>query len=842
MSSPQIEFEQLYERLILSDSRACIPAFQTSDEHFTDQETRTLLLFASNLAFLSSSTRDGAIAGRRAYDIATRLLNFTNGNREAVRVASDYILSQMGNFPARSLVRGEILNTSRVAAINPYLALTILARELDNGLEQSAMLLTDFQVTLLRTLRDFQSVSFSAPTSAGKSTALEFDIVRRLRESPGCIVLLVPTRALIRQVTFDLVELLNREGLNDVPVVSAPDPTQVQASPATICVFTQERLQTLLTSDEWKGAIDTLVVDEAQEIGEGARGQTLELTIMQVLTRYPHCAVFFSSPLRSNPEYLLRTVGRSSNSSAFVEHSAPVTQNIFFLRPVSGKPKTSTVSVWFEGSERNLGGLDLPFSFRGRQYLADFPLLLTAPGDSSIIYAAEASRSEDLALRLADQLETIQHEEIDQLATFVREQVHPDYALAEVATKGVAFHYGKLPQIIRSKVEDLLRDRLLRFVFCTSTLLQGVNLPTKNIFIENPKKGRGQPMTTPDFWNLAGRAGRLAKEFQGNIFCIYGQDWETKPFGPTRFFPLESAFELAVAKETSTLLDVARHPPTSAESDLQWAEQALARICIDYTDQGFAVAGSRFATPDNVVLLGAIDEECTKLTATKTLPSELYRKNPYLLPHRLDALASFFRQQSDLSAWIPPNPFVQRSYYRYEPIFKAIEDIFLRLEFDRHKYFTVLALQWMTGTSLKQLIQNRLVFKKVAEGDKKKINAEIRGLFEDIEDELRYTYVKYFKLYGDVLRAVLAEKGRADLQEKIPSIHLYLEYGAANMTLISLMSLGLSRTSAILLKSYYGLSDQMSTQECQARIDRVDLRSSTLPALCRAEISRLRRH
>ena len=213
-----------------------------------------------------------------------------------------------------------------------------------------------------------------------------------------------------------------------------------------------------------------------------------------------------------------------------------------------------------------------------------------------------------------------------------------------------------------------------------------------------------------------------------------------------------------------------------------------------------------------------------------------------MLPQRLDSLAEFFRRQSDLGGWIPANPFVARNFYRYEPIFEAIETLFLRRAFDRHRYFTVLALQWMTGSSLRQLIQNRLTFKKIPDSAKSKINSEIRGLFEDIEDEIRYTYVKYFKLYADVLRAVLAEKGLTNLQQSIPTVHLFLEYGAANVTLINLMSLGLSRTSALLLKSSYTLRDDLSTADCQTQIDRIDLRSSQLPALCRAELAKLRRH
>jgi hypothetical protein len=844
MLQENFEVDNLYEKLIIADCRRYVPGSLNVAEALTEEEIRLLVLYGSMLAQRASGSREGARASRRAYDIATRLPGFAKGNRTAITVAADYILTVLGNFPGRTLLRSldkSEISTEGIAKNNPYISLQMLARETDNATDLAPQLLTDFQIELLDRLRQFRSVSFSAPTSAGKSTVLELEIVRQLRGDGGRLVILVPTRALIRQVTFDLVDLLNKAGLTDVPVLSAPDPAQIASTANIVCVFTQERLQTLLSNPDWEGQIDRLIVDEAQEIGEGARGQTLELVILQVLTRYPTCSVCFSSPLRSNPDYLLSTVGRLTDSVALVDHSAPVTQNIFIVQRINRQPRRARFSVWLDGYMKDLTDLELSFTFRGADCLADFALLLTKPEESSIVYAWGAAKAEDQADRIATALPETNADGIDELIDFVTGHIHPAYHLAEVVSKGVGFHYGKLPQIVRAKVEDLLRDRHLRFVCCTSTLLQGVNLPTKNIFLENPKRGPGQPMTAGDFWNLVGRAGRLAKEFQGNIFCINKLSWESDPLVETRFFPLHSAFEDAAKNNAATLLSVAETPPQSSESELQWAEQALARIFVDYSEQGKLISQSAYATDENRQILSKIDELCGKLSASKTLPPELYRKNPYFLPTRLDELAEFFRSRTSLAEWIPPSPFVQRSYYRYEPIFRVIQDLFIRSEYDRHKYLAVLALQWMTGNSLKQLIAQRLEYKKIRPDDSRQINSNIRGLFEDIEDEIRYKYVKYFKVYADVLRAVLVEKGEAALVPRIPSVHLFLEYGAASQTLINLMSLGLSRTSAILLKSHFALGDDLDAAACRNRIERVSLSMSDLPALCRAEIGRVRR-
>lgn len=152
---------------------------------------------------------------------------------------------------------------------------------------------------------------------------------------------LVPTRALIRQVTFDLVQLLRDHDLGSVPVVSAPTaPETPLASNRFIYILTQERFATLLTSDTQHLAINAIIVDEAHEIGESDRGLTLERVLTMALARFPQARLFFSSPLRSNPDFLLRLFGRDHEAEHFVEHLSPVSQNIINVHQVLGRGKT----------------------------------------------------------------------------------------------------------------------------------------------------------------------------------------------------------------------------------------------------------------------------------------------------------------------------------------------------------------------------------------------------------------------------------------------------------------------------------------------------------------------
>ena len=56
-------------------------------------------------------------------------------------------------------------------------------------------------------------------------------------------------------------------------------------------------------------------------------------------------------------------------------------------------------------------------------------------------------------------------------------------------------------------------------LFCTSTLIEGVNLPADNLFVTDFKNGT-KHMKPVDFRNLIGRVGRLEYNLYGNVFLV----------------------------------------------------------------------------------------------------------------------------------------------------------------------------------------------------------------------------------------------------------------------------------------------------------------------------------
>ncbi|MFI3301124.1 MAG: helicase-related protein [Candidatus Gastranaerophilales bacterium] len=88
--------------------------------------------------------------------------------------------------------------------------------------------------------------------------------------------------------------------------------------------------------------------------------------------------------------------------------------------------------------------------------------------------------------------------------------------LTKTARLGILSHYSNIPQGIRSSVEYAMKTAKAKFIICTSTLAQGVNLPLRYLIVSSTQQGVDR-ISTRDFQNLIGRAGRAGMYTEGSI-------------------------------------------------------------------------------------------------------------------------------------------------------------------------------------------------------------------------------------------------------------------------------------------------------------------------------------
>lgn len=94
-----------------------------------------------------------------------------------------------------------------------------------------------------------------------------------------------------------------------------------------------------------------------------------------------------------------------------------------------------------------------------------------------------------------------------------------EWSLIKVLRKGFGIHHGKLPKYIQQEILEQFNKGTFDVLFCTSTIVEGVNTDAQNMIILNASKGRNK-LTPFDIKNIKGRAGRYYHCFIGRVFYM----------------------------------------------------------------------------------------------------------------------------------------------------------------------------------------------------------------------------------------------------------------------------------------------------------------------------------
>jgi replicative superfamily II helicase len=795
---------------------------------FDDSELHQLLSYASIFS-LSMDNEDISLA----YEICSRLIELYGVNNELVLTTSDVILSRIGNFPGRTLLRSKFLDDSQPRV--PFsLAMERLARESENSIGESG-LLTDFQYKLYTSLGLEQSLSVSAPTSAGKSYILNLDLVRRLgREFEQCIIYIVPTRALVSEVVSRIRITLRDENIDRIAVRTAPFPIlNKEKYQGVVYVLTQERLLRLLSFNVACPIITSLIVDEAHELQKGKRGILLQNSIDLALKKFPTASILFASPLIKNPGYLLDIFNRSRNGRYFTEEISPVSQNVILVSAILKKTNSVTVQLLTKNGVMPLGESKLSFRFRGskNEQKARFAVEICNKEESVIIFSDNASAAEESAEHIASINENfVISKEIDDFINFIKTEIHPEYPLIKCLKKGVAFHYGNMPSILRSGVEKIFKDGKIRFLCSTSTLLQGVNLPAKHIVIERPHLG-DDAMGRADFRNLAGRAGRLLKEFHGNVWCLRPSEWEVDCYRGDNLQEIKSSMERVMADGGTLIGAIVEGDAIKEHHEL--ADAAYSRLYYEVSENGPMVAFSSYQNEQNEDVLRANIAHMNEMKIE--IPMTILESHRSLRPDLLQKLFENLKNMPNIEQAILINPHERGGKLSMQTAISAINLAFgLEMSDKYFNWISSLAHNWVWGKPVGEMIVERVLFKR-QRNPNEKASPIIRNLFKVIETEVRYKLVKYFAAYEDLLK--LAVESRESGKEiSVAPYHIYLEFGSSDPATLSLMALGLSRFTAIKLKEAVNWSDEKEPEDYLAKISLIKVKNINLPMLCEQEI------
>lgn len=804
------------------------------------------LLLAGSILARSEQRNDQEAALR----IATAAISLTD--EQALKDAGAVLLGKLSNFRAIELATDRnLLAADLDGRLGVALRLEVQRRVMDRSiLVQSSgvwLQVNDFQQRFWTNATGERWLSASAPTASGKTfLVLQWLIDQVIAGETRVAVYLAPTRALVSEIEANLKGLLGKAELIEVSSLPLPDKYKAARTGGArvILVFTQERLHLLANALSDAFLIDLLIVDEAHKIGDNQRGVILQDAIERATRVNPKLKAVFISPATQNPEELLTDAPQGVQTITVDSDTPTVLQNLIVATQAPRQSKRWNLTLRQQGSTLSVGTLQLASTPEGLKKRLAFIAAAVGERGGTLVYtngAGEAEAVADLISQLLPKRGSIDSE-LSQLAELARKGVHHDFRLAPLVERGVAFHYGNMPSLIRQEIERLFRSGKIRFLVCTSTLIEGVNLSCRTIVVRGPRKGKGNPMEPHDFWNLAGRAGRWGDEFQGNIICIDPENTKAWPSGvPSRArYPIkrESDSVLELGGGMVDYLSKRGLSDLSSLEDSDKFEQVSAYLLTTFMRLG-SISAASLAKRHDAALVTKLDQALGALAAQIEIDVDLAARHPGVSAIGLQRLLDAFRAYAgDVENLLPAEVASNDSYDRFITIMGRInEHLFLAFApASRIRLYSLIVFKWLKGYSLARIIRDSIEWHQNA-GRSFSLPELIRGTMELVEQIARFKAPKYLSAYMDVLNLYLREIGREDLVDNGLDIGTKLEFGISSTTLFSLMELGLSRMSAAALYEKIA-RDDLSKDGCIAWItERVgQFQAMDIPAIIIREV------
>ncbi|MBK6733137.1 MAG: DEAD/DEAH box helicase [bacterium] len=444
-----------------------------------------------------------------------------------------------------------------------------------------------------RTLREegllgsgHRSVVVSLPTSSGKTFIAEFRILQALNQfdqENGWVAYLAPTRALVNQLAtrlrsdfFHLGTVVEKvspalevDGLEGGMLTEADSAHQFR-----ILVTTPEKLDLMLRGG-WEEKIGRpltlVVVDEAHGLASDNRGIKLELLLATINRECRYAQFLLLTPFIVNGAEIARWLSPDSNKSIDLGIDWTPNDRVVAIARAERGESRGEFSVSLRSRHTSRSTLDIPeqIVFRESRPLGlAWSKVANSPGRIAAATAQILQRRGTVivladtpaatwgiarAFQVDENRRTLDDDDLRHVQRFLIDEMGQDFPLAGLLEYGIGVHHAGMSEDTRTLVEWLTENGRLGVLVATTTIAQGVNFPVSGIvFASHQYRSRRFPhhvdMPPQDFWNIAGRAGRVDQGDLGVVALAAQND--------DKQLALEQFIDSSVAELNSTLIEM----------------------------------------------------------------------------------------------------------------------------------------------------------------------------------------------------------------------------------------------------------------------------------------------
>jgi superfamily II DNA/RNA helicase len=587
--------------ILRSEQRSLEPAFLAAAEDRRDTRPAWELMSAYHLAkaaeILGTYVSQGSVEGH--FDIRQQLeAQFDRAVAAAGRgqLMEREVLARLLARSARALVESSIWTVTR--AVNSRVS-KFVESLVSRDRQQPIFEMLPPQ---RRTLREegllgssHRAVVVSLPTSSGKTFIAEFRILQALNqfdEERGWAAYLAPTRALVNQLTLRLRRDFAPLGSIVEKVSPSLEIDGLEAGMLTdedagrqfrILVTTPEKLDLMLRGG-WEAKIGRpltlVVVDEAHGLASKARGLKLELLLATINRECRYAQFLLLTPFIHNAAEIARWLSPDSNKNIELGVDwSPNDRVIAIARPQKGSKRGDFgVRLVTQHTTRNTIEVPEALDVGERRPLGlSWSVVSTSPGKLAAATAQVLHRRGTVivlvdtpasswgvaqALSVDENRVDVSSDDLRCIQHFLGDEMGQDFPLISLLEYGVGVHHSGLSEDTRTLVEWLTEQAKLRALVATTTIAQGVNFPVSGVvFASHQYRLRQFPfredMPPEDFWNIAGRAGRVDQGDLGIVVLAGHNDAKVEK--------LEEFIGRSVGALNSTLIDMVQRAATEGK-------------------------------------------------------------------------------------------------------------------------------------------------------------------------------------------------------------------------------------------------------------------------------------
>lgn len=499
---------------------------------------------------------------------ATRLINkveLTNDNKNRLKDILCYLSEWRNNHPTEFVQYPQLefilYNASRKLRTFGYNRLNKFDNSIinaDNNLiaikdtvidefykTESGFILDSAQKDVLDTFESANGKLFlSAPTSFGKTFLLK-EIIYKHRENYSNIVIVLPTVALLIEVTEEIDDFNEKHSLGYTIYNSIYK--DLELSERNIFILTPERVLRLLAIVP-DIELDFFFFDEIYKIDEDVAlsseddvNDKIELgNDNPQRDEQDHRAVAFRLALyfllkKCNSCYLagpfieLNNLKDGFNKMLEKHHIA--TKEITFIPTLKNQ-------IDFHGKTYKYSS---PFENYNESTLSNKPIekliyvanrLQFSKTNQAIVYCLYPAYTEQHAREFSDSYKDslpvdssiqmfIEHLKNNYNFSFGgKRNSFDNWDLIYALRNQIGIHNGKFPKYFQREIMRRFNDGAMSTLFCTSTIVEGVNTNAKTVVVYNNPSGKTDEGKKFLLLNINGRAGRYQHHFIGNIVYL----------------------------------------------------------------------------------------------------------------------------------------------------------------------------------------------------------------------------------------------------------------------------------------------------------------------------------